>query len=128
MNDKQLAMSAIAGATIRDSTSEAQVGHYGGPTYPTVDNKTLHAQKSLHDLKQAMEQMQSATMSHVGKLKSPMVNTVDDVIKLVRHKILTKKQACRMLFPYLSDKEVEEMASEMVSDIILGEEDGKKES
>lgn len=124
----QLAKSleAISGTVLRDSTSDMQVGHYGYGA--AVDTRTHQVQKSISDMKQAIEHMQSASMSSVGKLKSPMVNTVDDVIKLVRHKILTKKQACRMLFPYLSDKEVEEMAGEMVSDIILGEDDGKKES
>lgn len=103
-----------------EQLAEMQVGHYDSAS-PTP---TLTAQKE-HQISQAIG---AAIISSVSRLKSPMVNSVDDVIKLVRHKILTKKQACRILFPYLSDKEVEEMASEMVSDIILGEDDGKKES
>jgi hypothetical protein len=55
------------------------------------------------------------------RLYSPLVHSVDDALKLYRAEIITIRQLLQLIFPYLSDDEIESMISERVVSTILGD-------
>jgi hypothetical protein len=54
-------------------------------------------------------------------LHSPLVNSVDDVVKLLNAKLISKTTAIRLIFPNNSADEHQKFMADIVDDIILGD-------